>query len=262
MVLIMNAFAIIGKRRGVGKTELGLRIVKYLKDRNIPVVVIKHAHRIDLNNKDSFKYFNVGADNVITVSSNFTLAMSKTIKSIEDFSRGIDGVVVVEGFKKSNLPKIVVARSLDDLSFKFNGDVIAVVVPEDLIDKAREMFLGSNVLPLNDLNALSRLFRDVALKALISILPNADCRICGYSTCLDFAKSIINGVDSIYKCVKYQDDIIVKVNGLKLNLGKFPREILKNILIAYLKTLRGIPEKLNEIEVYIKIRSNNQHSHI
>ncbi|MEM1545281.1 MAG: molybdopterin-guanine dinucleotide biosynthesis protein B [Candidatus Methanomethylicia archaeon] len=248
----MNAFAIIGKRRGVGKTELGLKIVRYLKDRNIPVVVIKHAHKIDLDDKDSFKYFDVGADNVITVSSDFTLTISKPARSIEDFSRSIDSVVVIEGFKTSNLPKIIVARNLDDLNFRFNGYVIAAVVSEDLIDKAREIFPGSNVLSFNDLNALSRLFRDVTLKALISILPNIDCRICGYSTCLDFAKNIVDGVDDIYKCVKYHDDIIVKVNGLRLNLGKFPREILKNILIAYLKTLKGIPEKLNEIEVYIK----------
>jgi len=251
-MLTMNAFAIIGKRRGVGKTELGLRIVKYLKDRNIPVVVIKHTHKIDLDNKDSLKYFSIGADNVITVSSDFMLTMSKANFDVEYFSKGVDGVVVVEGFKASNLPKIIVARTLDDLSFSFNGNVIAVIVPEDLMGKAKETFPGSNVLPINDLYALNRLFEDIALKALISILPNVDCKVCGYPTCLNFAKSIIDGVNSIYKCIKYQGDVVVKVNKLKLNLGRFPQEILKNILIAYLKTLKGTPEKIDEVEIYIK----------
>lgn len=255
-MLIMNAFAIIGKRRGVGKTELGLRIVKYLKDRNIPVIVVKHAHKIDLDDKDSLKYFNMGADNVITVSNDFTLTMGRAAFDVEYFSRGIDGVVVVEGFRESSLPKIIVARTSDDLSFRFNGDVIAAIVPEDLIDKAKEVFPGSNVLPLNDHNALSKLFEDVALKALVSILPNLNCKLCGYSTCLDFAKSIINGVNSIYRCTKYQSDVIVRINNLKLNLGRFPKEILKNIVVAYLKTLKGTPEKMNEIEIYIKMNSS------
>lgn len=248
----MNAFAIISKRKGVGKTELGLKVVKYLKERNIPVTIIKHVHKIDLNNKDSMKYFNAGADEVITVFDDFTLTMSKTIRNVEDFSRGIDSVVVVEGFKTSNLPKIVVARTLDDLNFKFNGNMIATIVPDDLVSKAKEIFPESRVLSFNDYKALINLFEDIALKAILSILPNMNCGVCGYPTCLDFAKSVINNVSDIHKCIKYRGHVMVKIDGLQLNLGRFPQEILKNILIAYLRTLKGIPEKFNEIEIYIR----------
>ena len=48
-------------------------------------------------------------------------------------------------------------------------------------------------------------------------------------------------------------DVIIKVNDEKVPLNDFMEEMLKNLLLAYLKAAKGIPEEIKSINVEIKL---------
>ena len=47
-------------------------------------------------------------------------------------------------------------------------------------------------------------------------------------------------------------DVILKVNDEKVPLNDFMEEMLKNLMLAYLKAAKGIPEDIKSINVEIK----------
>ena len=48
-------------------------------------------------------------------------------------------------------------------------------------------------------------------------------------------------------------NVIIKVNDEKVPLNDFMEEMLKNLLVAYLKAAKGIPEDINSINVEIEL---------
>ena len=102
---------------GSGKTTLIEKVIEILTNKGYRVGVLKHdAHKfeIDKKGKDSWRFANAGAQNVI-ISSKEKLAMisklddyiciDKIIKLFVDMD-----IVIIEGFKSSIYPKIEVHR--------------------------------------------------------------------------------------------------------------------------------------------------------
>lgn len=111
--------SIIATKSGAGKTTLIEALIKIFKSRNYTIGVLKHnAHKfqIDKEGKDSYRFTEAGADNVI-VSSSEKLAMVQLLKeekAMEEIINLFDDleIVLIEGFKnRSNTyPKIEVHR--------------------------------------------------------------------------------------------------------------------------------------------------------
>lgn len=109
--------SIISSSPNSGKTTLIEGIIRILKSRGYKVGVIKHDVRkfqIDYPGKDSFRFTEAGADNVV-IASDSTVAMIRKVserKSIEDLLSlfGDTDIVIVEGFKGNEFPKIEVYR--------------------------------------------------------------------------------------------------------------------------------------------------------
>ena len=103
---------------GTGKTTLLEKVITELKQRGIRVGAIKHdAHRFEIDHpgKDSYRFAHAGADTTV-ISSSETLALVKHQTSspspeelIATYFDDVD-LVLVEGFKRSTLPKIEVHR--------------------------------------------------------------------------------------------------------------------------------------------------------
>jgi molybdopterin-guanine dinucleotide biosynthesis protein B len=114
--------SIVSTKSNTGKTTLIEGLIKIFKDRNYRVGVLKHdAHKfnIDKEGKDSYKFSMAGAENVI-ISSSEKLAMIQKLQKemeIEEIMylfKDMD-IVLTEGFKKNNYPKIEVHRKeVDD----------------------------------------------------------------------------------------------------------------------------------------------------
>ncbi|MDP3013244.1 MAG: molybdopterin-guanine dinucleotide biosynthesis protein B [Candidatus Subteraquimicrobiales bacterium] len=109
---------IIGKSNS-GKTTFIEKLIPELKKRGYRVGTIKHSVHgfdIDLEGKDSWRHTQAGAD-IVVLSSPEALAMvCHTGKEVsldgiaEEYLKDVD-VIIAEGFKKEDKPKIEVYRS-------------------------------------------------------------------------------------------------------------------------------------------------------
>ena len=103
---------------GSGKTTLIKNLLPELKNNNISVSTIKHAHEgfdIDKPGKDSFIHREAGAQEVLISSSKRFALMANYINKESSLTELIAkltpvDLVLVEGWKKENIKKIEVYR--------------------------------------------------------------------------------------------------------------------------------------------------------
>lgn len=107
----------IGKKKS-GKTTVVLGVVSELRSRGYRVAVIKHdthGFEVDVPGTDSYRFREIGAE-VVGISSPDKYVWLNTIKeerSLQDLVRQIRepvDLVISEGFKKQDAPKIEVSR--------------------------------------------------------------------------------------------------------------------------------------------------------
>lgn len=109
--------SIVGKS-GAGKTTLLEKVIRRLKEDGIKVAAIKHdAHRFEMDKpgKDTWRMAQAGAD-VVVISSSEKFAMiakveqEKSLDELVEMLPDVD-VVLTEGYKRGDKPKIEVYRS-------------------------------------------------------------------------------------------------------------------------------------------------------
>jgi molybdopterin-guanine dinucleotide biosynthesis protein B len=130
---------IVGRSQS-GKTTLIEKLIPILKGRGYKIGTIKHSHHIfdfDKTGKDSWRHKDAGAETVI-IASPGKIAMIKnddqgTLDSLQQFFKDLD-LVITEGYKKENKPKIEVARAArhPDVLLKADRNLVAVVSDMDL----------------------------------------------------------------------------------------------------------------------------------
>jgi len=152
--------SIVAIKSNTGKTTLIEKLIKEFKSRDYSIGVLKHdAHKFDIDKegKDSFKFSKAGADNVI-ISSSEKLAMIQKLKrelpigEILLLFKDID-IVLIEGYKSNNYPKIEVHRKGVDSNLLYNNpnynisQIIALASDE-------EIDVNIPLLDLNDVNSI------------------------------------------------------------------------------------------------------------
>lgn len=108
---------VIGKGSNVGKTILMEGLINELKNRGLTVSTIKHdvhGFDIDKKGKDTYRHRQAGAETVV-ISSKNRFAMIRELEqeiNLDDIIKMVSDkdVVLVEGYKKSDLRKIEVYR--------------------------------------------------------------------------------------------------------------------------------------------------------
>lgn len=140
---------------GNGKTTLLERLIPVLISKGYSVSTLKHAHHrfdIDKPGKDSFRHREAGAKEVLISSANRWALMHENTDNeeagIEELIAKLEPVdiLLVEGFKKENFPKIEVWRDEADAPPLHLTDKTVIAVATD------SKKLGTT-LPLLDLNA-------------------------------------------------------------------------------------------------------------
>lgn len=113
-----------------GKTTLILKVASILQDRGLKVCIIKHDPKdkatFDREGKDSFKFFQTGADVAVVGPSRTTMFKHQTssLDEIIDMFDDFD-YLLVEGLKTLPLPRIAIFRDLIQESYFEVTDVIA-----------------------------------------------------------------------------------------------------------------------------------------
>ena len=106
---------------GIGKTTLLTQLIPILRNRGIQVGVIKHAHHnfeMDREGKDSFRFRQAGATEVMLASSRRWVLLHENSEEADPYPgellqrMNLDhlDLVLVEGFKHHMLPKIEIHR--------------------------------------------------------------------------------------------------------------------------------------------------------
>jgi len=127
----------VGKSNS-GKTTVIEKLLPVLKARGLKVAVVKHAlhgFEIDRRGKDSYRHKAAGADAVVVVSGS-GMAMVKDepfegLGSLQSYLSGVD-LIITEGFKKEETPKIEVLRSGRGGPFLCAEDPHLIAVVTDL----------------------------------------------------------------------------------------------------------------------------------
>ncbi len=107
---------IVGKSNS-GKTTLLEKIVTELTQRGIQAGSVKHAHDgfvMDKKGKDSWRHRQAGAASTLVISEDgIALIKDDTTPYIDKMKAYLSDrdIIVAEGFKKQNLPKIEVFRN-------------------------------------------------------------------------------------------------------------------------------------------------------
>lgn len=136
---MMPIISVVGTSKS-GKTTLIEKLIPELKERGYRIGTIKHAaHDFDMDKKgkDSWRHKAAGADTVI-VASKERIVMVKDenmagLECIEKYFDDLD-LVITEGFKKENRPKIEIYRSHKNNPPLCQNDktVIALVTDTDI----------------------------------------------------------------------------------------------------------------------------------
>jgi len=131
--------SVVGRSQS-GKTTLIEKLIPELKKRGYRIGTIKHAHHgfdIDKTGKDSWRLRHAGAD-VVVVASPGKIAMVKdddreSLDDLQTYFEGTD-LIITEGYKRENKPKIEVVRAARHTQLICRGDhdLIAVVSDVDL----------------------------------------------------------------------------------------------------------------------------------
>lgn len=132
---------IIGSGSNVGKTYVMEGLIKELKSRGHSIATIKHdvhGFDIDKEGKDTYKHRKAGSETVI-ISSKNRLAMIKELEEETDLQEIIKmvsdkDIVLVEGYKKSNLRKIEVYREAVSLEIITSKEKLIAIASDKELD--------------------------------------------------------------------------------------------------------------------------------
>ena len=120
---------------GSGKTTLVEQVIGVLTARGYVVSLVKHAHHsfdIDHAGKDSWRHRQAGCREVM-ISSDQRWSLTRELRGEPD-QLGPCDVVLVEGFKRAEIPKIEVHRAVvtEALLFPEDGRIVAVATDTEV----------------------------------------------------------------------------------------------------------------------------------
>jgi molybdopterin-guanine dinucleotide biosynthesis protein B len=152
---IVPIISIVG-RSSSGKTTLLEKLIPELKHRGYRVASIKHAQEIEIvQDRDDSRHLKAGAELTAVVSEHETILRKPTSKTspLDDALRLIGNeydIILCEGFKQSDNPKIEVHRKEIGLPLEGLTSLVAIVTDEPFDNKVRQ-FSFDNISRLADL---------------------------------------------------------------------------------------------------------------
>ncbi|MFX1466688.1 MAG: molybdopterin-guanine dinucleotide biosynthesis protein B [Promethearchaeota archaeon] len=253
---------VVGPKRNVGKTTLIEGLVKNLNlQKGLRVGTVKHIHgSFDTPHKDTWKHITAGASatGVITDSELLTIWNSSGLPIIPEsvldkLPKNLD-YVIIEGFRHSEYPKIIVANAAEDLKDINLRNIIAlsgriVEKPEEL----KKLNLDVPAIKINEIEKFVELLESQMQTIFVNQLPGIDCKSCGFNTCEELANAVRAGEADIRQCVTMFTQVDLAIDGKTIVMKGFVQDLFKAVVMGVIKELKEVPEKIREINLQIRL---------
>jgi molybdopterin-guanine dinucleotide biosynthesis protein B len=138
--------SIIGKSKS-GKTTLIEKLIVELKSRGYRVATIKHTHHqlsFDEPGKDSWRHIQAGSEATVISTDDNTVLIKPASEGLKPIARLIGedyDIILTEGFKEGDAPKIETHRQQAGPPLTSVTKLIAIASDEPLETKARQFSL-------------------------------------------------------------------------------------------------------------------------
>ncbi len=236
----MKVFSVAGYHH-TGKTTLVVELIKELKKRGHKVASIKDIHFEDFTmekeGSNSQKHL-LASENVVFARGlketyqiwNQQLTLNKMLEHLDaDY-------VIVEGMKKTPLPKILCVKDEKQLSELFDKTVFAIS------GNYAEENSDYQEIPVFPYTKNIEKLTDLIEKKVFRVLPfskGGKCGLCG-ATCREITENILSGEASRDACkISKNDKISLLVNGKEIEMAPFVRDILKGTITGFVRNLKG-----------------------
>jgi len=258
--LVVN---VVGRGRGTGKTSIIEQMTRKLSDKNFQVATIKHisTETFDTPNKDTWRHFKAGVTSVVALTSGEIIHIKRTEKpnlaqAIELIGEEVD-IVIVEGFKDSVYPKILVGEKSSDVNNLLQNLENVISISGTLSTDPYEIEKISCDVPIFKVEELLQLIEEMLMDEKIKKLPGLNCKSCGYDSCLEMSKAILRGVASIDDCKTLTNaDVKLIIDNERIHLSPFPRDFIRNVVIGMIKSLKGVElDNANFLELKINLHN-------
>lgn len=239
---MIRALSVVGFH-GAGKTKVVEAIIRELSKRGYRVGTVKHIPErdftIDHPGKDTWLHARAGAKLVVSLAPREVAKIEKrsaNLKEILDSLYGLD-FVIVEGFKDfRGLAKVVVAKSEAEASRLIDEFTIARVGIKGLF------------IPTFGFERLKEV-ADIVEQRAYPILPELNCKQCGFESCEKFAVAVVSGEKRWDACPILHGHVKITVDGRRISLNPFVQEIFARTIQGMVSSLKGA--KGEEIEITV-----------
>lgn len=225
--------SVVSTKSGMGKTTLVESLIKEFKKKGYKVGALKHdAHKFDIDKegKDSYRFTEAGAKDVVIASSEKIgvvkiLEEDKSLSKVLELFDDVD-IIFTEGFKQNLYPKIEVHRKEVDKNFLFknsiNKDTFIAIATNEHIE-------GITNLDINNIDQI-----------------------------VNFIESYIKTEELKTPLINYDYDKTIKIDVVKIDnqnakeeketvISEYPLSLILNG--KYLNTFLCTPDKLEELIV-------------
>jgi molybdopterin-guanine dinucleotide biosynthesis protein B len=254
---------IVARSRQSGKTSVLEAITRRLSGDGLRIATVKHIHgSFDTPEKDTWRHLEAGALMTVAASPNSIVALRRQEEPSLDVALQAvylaPDLVLVEGYKHSSKPKIVV---IDDASAALAAaDEITHIIgfTGAILGKPHEQATVRGAVPAIPIYTLEDLC--TALKTqlsteLLTRLPGLNCGACGHASCRDLVQAVLEGAATLSDCTALTTGVAsLRVDGQLIPLTKFPQDVLRGVVMGLLGALKGVEPDATEIEVTIRRR--------
>jgi len=247
----MKVFSVVGFTKS-GKTTTIEHIIKELKKRGYSVGSVKEIHfeefQIDTEGSNTYRHMQAGSEMVVARGFEETDILFPRRLDIYDILKFFDtDFVILESVVDVNAPKIITAKTEDDIKAKQDGTEILI---SGVIADSQNKALG-----IKAISALSNIegLVDYIEQHVFNLLPAFDVKCCGKCgmSCKELLMAINRGEKKRSDCVLDRVKVTLTIGDKPIAMVPFVQHILKNNILAVAKELDGYEEN-KRVEVKIE----------
>lgn len=246
----MKVFSVIGFSES-GKTTTIENIISELKRRGYSVGSVKQIRNekfaLDQEGKNTYRQKLAGSELVTARGTNETDIMFQEMLPVEKILKSYDqDFVVMEGVRDCNSPKIVCAKTIEEIDRNLDDTVFAIS------GRVSNNIKEYNGLPVIDSVENTKEMVNLIEEKVYDKLPdfeNGQCSACRYG-CRDMGIRILKGKATRDNCAILKSKVKLYINGKPIKMVPFVQKVFFNMIKGFVSELKGYePDTPIEIKI-------------